>query len=77
MEGGREMSLSFNITLQTEPTGQNEFDLEITENYEGDKWHVAVFIRLAEKNYEHWETVGLDTITELFNYIRQIQKIED
>ena len=35
MEGGRAMSLSFNITLQTEPTGQNEFDLEITENYEG------------------------------------------
>ena len=29
MEGGRAMSLSFNITLQTEPTGQNEFDLEI------------------------------------------------
>ena len=69
------MSLSFTITLQTEPTGQTEFDLEITENYEGDKWHVAVYVRLAENNYEHWETVGLDTQAELFNYIRKLQNL--
>ena len=39
--------------------------LEVTEDYEDDKFHVVVFI-----DGEHWDTVGLNTGNELLEYIR-------
>ena len=30
------MNLTINLT--TEPTGQYHYEIDITENYEGDKW---------------------------------------
>ena len=38
--------------------------LEVTEDYEGDKFHVVVFI-----DGEHWDTVGLNNGNEFFKYL--------
>ena len=68
------MNLTINLT--TEPTGQYHYEIDITENYEGDKWHVVVY----EKDtlpYEHYETKGFNSEKEIFDYIRKLQKQEN
>ena len=68
------MNLTINLT--TEPTGQYHYEIDITENYEGDKWHVVVY----EKDtlpYEHYETIGFNSEKKIFDYIRKLQKQEN
>ena len=40
--------------------------IELTENYEGDKYHIAVF----NMENDYIETVGLNTEIEVFNFLR-------
>ena len=51
--------------------------IEITENYEGDKWQHAVVYEVIDEELhtppEHYETLGLETIQEVFNYLRNLQ----
>jgi hypothetical protein len=48
------------------------FSFEITEDYEGDKWHIVIFEKVNDKSpYEHIDTVGVNTEKEVFDLIRQ------
>jgi hypothetical protein len=57
-------NLAFDIQLPL-TKDKEKIRLEVTENYEDDKFHVVVFI-----DGEHWDTVGLNTGNELLEYIR-------
>ena len=67
--------MNFTIEIITKPTGETSYSIEVTEDYEGDKWHVVVY----ESNtlpYEHYETIGFNTEKEVFEYIRELQSQE-
>ena len=67
--------MNFTIVIITKPTGETSYSIEVTEDYEGDKWHVVVY----ESNtlpYEHYETIGFNTEKEVFEYIRELQNQE-
>jgi hypothetical protein len=49
-----------------------EYSIEITENYEDDKFHVVVFETDQTPN-EHYETVGFDTEKQVYDYLKQLQ----
>ena len=57
-------NLAFDIQLPL-TKDKEKMRLEVTEDYEDDKFHVVVFI-----DGEHWDTVGLNTGNELLEYIR-------
>jgi len=50
-----------------------KFKIEITKNYEDDKFHVVVFETDQTPN-EHYETIGLDTEKQVYDYLKQLQK---
>lgn len=61
--GGIKMGeLCFDIDLRL--SDDENVRLEVTENYEGDKYHVVVFI-----DGDHWNTVGLNSGNELLKYM--------
>ena len=57
-------NLAFDIQLPL-TKDKEKIRLEVTEDYEDDKFHVVVFI-----DGEHWDTVGLNPGNELLEYIR-------
>tara|TARA_R110000787_G_scaffold40996_1_gene101449 strand:- start:291 stop:524 length:234 start_codon:yes stop_codon:yes gene_type:complete len=63
---------NMNLDLYLKDTDNNEFKIEITENYENDKFHVVVFETDQTPN-EHYETVGFDTEKQVFNYLQKLQ----
>lgn len=65
--------LAFDIDIASSVTGKNKFYLEVTENYEGDKWHVAVY---EKPSFQHHETKGFETMDEFINYLRQLTEEE-
>jgi len=58
------MNLAFDIHLRTYPKGKTHFILEVTEDYEGDKWHVAVF-----KDGDYYDTKGFNNKVEILEYL--------
>jgi len=48
-------------------TLQNQFRVEVTEYYEGDRYHVVVF----DNDGDHVDTRGFKTATQVFNFIRE------
>ena len=64
--------MNFEIRISSHPTGKHRFEIEVTQNYEGDKWHVAVFEKEG-KTYTHYETIGLDTWGQLQKYLKDLQ----
>lgn len=67
--------MNFTIEIITKPTGETSYSIEVTEDYEGDKWHVVVY-ESSTVPYEHYETIGFNTEKEVFEYIRELQKQE-
>ena len=68
------MSLTFDISISEDKKPNTNFHIEITENYEGDKWHVVAYeTQKVGKVFEHYETLGLETIQEIFNYLIKLQ----
>ena len=68
-----EMNLTINIS--TYPTGKYNFEIDVIENYESDKYHVVVYEREDTEhntNYNHHETVGLDTWDQLYEYLKDL-----
>ncbi|HCQ77196.1 MAG TPA: hypothetical protein DIV44_10345 [Leeuwenhoekiella sp.] len=68
--------MNFTIFINSYPTLEYQFEIDVTENYEGDKWHVVVFEVIDDKNLtppEHYETVGLDTWGQLQKYLRDLR----
>jgi len=59
------MDLSFDINI-------GHLVLEVTENNEGDKWHVVLFDN-SHTPPEHLDTVGLETAQQILDYIRKVE----
>tara|TARA_R100000700_G_scaffold1253_1_gene3143 strand:+ start:3894 stop:4175 length:282 start_codon:yes stop_codon:yes gene_type:complete len=58
-------NMAFNIQVVDGYSQPNRhFNLEITQDYEKDKWHIVIF-----ENYKHIDTVEVKTEKEVFNLI--------
>ena len=62
--------LAFDIDLHSKQG--RIFRIEVTENYEGDKYHINVFEK-DESSYDHYQTLGFDNEKGLFNYLRVLE----
>ena len=59
------MGLAFEINI-------GHLSLEVTENYEGDKWHVVLFDN-RHTPPKHEDTAGLNGPAEIFEYLRKVE----
>ena len=66
--------MHFDITYDFEPEIP-KYKIEVTENYEGDKWHAAVFITHNEHQDNFFEARGFDTPSELFDYVHDLANL--
>tara|TARA_R110000822_G_scaffold165580_1_gene306080 strand:+ start:66 stop:284 length:219 start_codon:yes stop_codon:yes gene_type:complete len=69
MKGNNMNNLDLNIFNSNY---DQEYSIEITENYEDDKFHVVVFETDQTPN-EHYETKGFDTEKQVYDYLKQLQ----
>ena len=53
-------------------TLQNQFRVEVTEHYEGDRYHVVIF----DNDGDHVDTRGFKTAAQVFNFIRECSEEE-
>ena len=63
---------------------KTNYKAEVTENYEGDKFHVVVFVtdflnlnsdKVLDQlrvQYDHFDTKGFDSIEKVYDYIKSI-----
>tara|TARA_R110000851_G_scaffold321049_1_gene486225 strand:- start:51 stop:293 length:243 start_codon:yes stop_codon:yes gene_type:complete len=68
-------NLSFDINLTNKENQM--YRIEITENYENDKFHVVVF-ETDDSPYpdEHYTTLGFKTEKQVFVYLKQLQNLK-
>jgi hypothetical protein len=60
-------NFAFDVTL---PNGMK---ICVTENYEGDKYHVVAFETATDcQPREHYDTRGFETPAEIFTYLRAL-----
>ena len=64
------MNLSFDINIFV--STKQSYRLELTENYEGHKYHIVVY-DYSTTPAEHIDTQGFDNEKEVFNYIRSFE----
>ena len=62
--------LSFDVDLYI--SNEKQYKVEITEDYEGDRFHCVVFEK-NEDTYEYCQTVGFDSEKSVFNFLRVLQ----
>ena len=61
---------------------ETNYKAEVTEDYEGDKFHVVVFesehlnsdkvLDQLRVQYDHYDTQGFDSIEKVYDYIKSI-----
>ena len=61
-------TLSFDIFLPPTKNG-DEIKIEVTENYEGHRWHLSHF-----QNQEFLESVGVDNWLGIATHLKKLQK---
>jgi len=61
-------NLSFDIFLPPNKNG-DEIKIEVTENYEGHRWHLSHF-----RNQEFLESVDVDHWLGIAAHLRELQK---
>ena len=66
-------NLSFDIDLTNKEN--QTYRIEVTENYEDDKFHVVVFETDQTPN-EHYATLGFKTENQVFVYLKQLQNLK-
>ena len=59
------MTSSFDIKI-------NNLSVEITEDYEGDKYHVVVF-DTSQTPPTHEDTRGLESLDDVFKYLKELK----
>ena len=64
-------NLSFDINVFV--SSKELYRVEVTENYEGDKFHCVVFDSSVLQE-EHLETHGFETEKKVFDFIRALKK---
>ena len=62
--------LSFDIDLHSKQG--RIFRIEVTENYEGDKYHIVVFEK-DENSFDHLETISGNDEKHFFQILKQIE----
>ena len=72
MKKTNQLKENMNLDLYLKDTDNNEYKIEITENYENDKFHVVVFETDQTPN-EHYETLGFDTEKQVYSYLQKLQ----
>ena len=67
--------MGIDIHFSDENTGRHRYIAEVTEDYEGDKFHVVVFDNSYDRDVpnEHYDTQGFENIEEVYNYIKNLQ----
>jgi hypothetical protein len=69
--------MNFDIELNSQETN-DVYEIQVTENYEGDKWHVVVFeVNQRMKSdldleFNHFDTKGFDTPAAMIEYLREL-----
>ena len=69
--------MNFDIELNSQETN-DVYEIQVTENYEGDKWHVVVFeVNQRMKSdldleFNHFDTKGVDTPAAMIEYLREL-----
>ena len=68
--------MNFDITLIDQKDNSVGYRIEVTENYEGDKWHAAVFFVDKEPegmcDADFYDSRGFDTPEKLFDYLSDL-----
>ena len=67
--------MNFDITLVDQKDNSVEYRIEVTENYEGDKWHAAVFTVHNEHEDNFFEARGFDIPDKLFGYVHDLANL--
>jgi len=67
------LPLVFDIHIQSLTPPNTPYTIQVTENYEDDKYHVEIFEVLEDPPAEHIDTKGFDTEREVFEYLKQVQ----
>ena len=62
--------MNLEVNIITKPTGETSYSIEVTEDYEGDKWHVVVYESNTLPN-EHYATIAFNTEREDYEYITE------
>ena len=62
--------MNFDIKIYSQDTS-DVYQIEVTENYEGDKWHVVVF-EIDDLDFNHFDTRGFDTPAAMLEYLREL-----
>ena len=68
--------MNFDITLIDQKDNNIGYKIEVTKNYEGDKWHAAVFF--VDKETEgmceddFYDSRGFDTPADVIEYLREL-----
>ena len=65
--------LAMDVYLYT-GSSEKSYHIEITENYEGDKFHVVIFDGKSDLPHDHLETIGLNNEKEVFDYLRKLRE---
>ena len=70
------MSLSFDMHLYSPRAEGENYTVQVTEDYEGDKYHVVIFERFGVGNppSEHFDTKGFDDEESLFAFLKDMAK---
>ena len=70
--------MGVDIHFESKNTIKHRYIAQVTEDYEGDKFHVVVFHNSNDKGVpnEHYDTQGFNTIQEVYAYIKNLQEDE-
>ena len=63
------------ITLPFNHKTKSQFDIDVTEDYEGDKFHVVVYERhKGEEPAEHIDTRGFENMEAVYQYLKNLER---
>lgn len=50
-----------------------EYNVEITENYEDDKFYVVVYEVYSDQSSDHYSTLGFPNEKEVYNFLKVLK----
>ena len=68
------MSLSVDMYLYSPRAEGENYNVGVTENYEGDRYHVVIFEDVGDPPSEHFDTKGFDDEESLFAFLKDMTK---
>ena len=69
------MSRSFDMHLYSPRAEGENYTVQVTEDYEGDKYHVVIFEQDPwTRQSEHFDTKGFDDEESLFAFLKDMTK---